>query len=62
MSFEVWMLALGLVMLIEGLGPAFFPAKWQTYLIELAKLDQNLIRRIGGSLVTAGVILMIIFS
>ncbi|MGI2260527.1 DUF2065 domain-containing protein [Shewanella sp. GXUN23E] len=62
MTFEVWMLALGLVLLIEGLGPAFFPAKWQAYLIELAESDQNVIRRIGGSLVTAGVVLMIIFS
>ncbi|MCL2914422.1 DUF2065 domain-containing protein [Shewanella corallii] len=62
MTFEVWMLALALVLLIEGAGPLFFPKKWQAYMSELAKSDQNLIRRIGGSLVTAGVVLMIIFS
>ncbi|BDM65823.1 hypothetical protein NFHSH190041_32750 [Shewanella sp. NFH-SH190041] len=62
MSFEVWMLALGIVLLLEGCGPLIFPEKWQAYLQELSRAQPNMLRRIGGALVTAGVVLLVIFS
>ncbi|GGB46797.1 DUF2065 domain-containing protein [Shewanella inventionis] len=61
MSLELLMTAFGLVLIIEGLGPLLFPNKWQKYLFELSTQKQNVLRRLGGSLVTAGVVLLIIF-
>jgi uncharacterized protein YjeT (DUF2065 family) len=55
------MTAFGLVLIIEGLGPLLFPNKWQKYLFELSTQKQNVLRRLGGSLVTAGIVLLIIF-
>ncbi|GGP65048.1 DUF2065 domain-containing protein [Shewanella saliphila] len=62
MSLQLLMTALGLVLIIEGLGPLIFPAQWQKYLLELSTQKQNVLRRLGGSLVTAGVVLLIIFQ
>ncbi|MBR9727641.1 DUF2065 domain-containing protein [Shewanella intestini] len=62
MTLQTIMLALGLLLIVEGLGPLFFPEKWKMYLSELSKQNQNGLRRLGGSLFTAGVVLMIIFS
>ncbi|WP_390904129.1 DUF2065 family protein [Shewanella phaeophyticola] len=39
-----------------------FPTQWQKYLLELSTQKQNVLRRLGGSLVTAGVVLLIIFQ
>ncbi|GGQ08881.1 DUF2065 domain-containing protein [Shewanella litoralis] len=61
MSVQLLMTAFGLVLIIEGLGPLLFPNKWQKYLFELSTQKQNVLRRLGGSLVTAGIILLIIF-
>ncbi|MGI2169661.1 DUF2065 domain-containing protein [Shewanella sp. MF05960] len=61
MSLQLLMTAFGLVLIIEGLGPLLFPHKWQKYLFELSTQKQNVLRRLGGSLVTAGIVLLIIF-
>lgn len=62
MNLQLIMTALGLVLIIEGVGPLLFPNKWKKYLIELSTQNQNVLRRLGGSLVTAGVVLLIIFQ
>ncbi|MDD8059956.1 MULTISPECIES: DUF2065 family protein [Shewanella] len=62
MSLQLLMTALGLVLVLEGLGPLIFPTQWQKYLLELSTQKQNVLRRLGGSLVTAGVVLLIIFQ
>jgi uncharacterized protein YjeT (DUF2065 family) len=40
-------LAFGLVLIIEGLAPAFFPNKWRAYLLKLAEQPIRDIRNIG---------------
>ncbi len=60
-NVQLIMTAIGLVLIIEGLGPLLFPNKWQKYLLELSTQKQNVLRRLGGSLVTAGIVLLIIF-
>ncbi|MBY5992301.1 DUF2065 domain-containing protein [Ferrimonas balearica] len=57
-----WMMVLGGILLIEGLGPLLFPRQWQAMMRELATQDTMLLRRIGGALVTAGAVLLYIFS
>ena len=62
MNFQLLMTAIALVLILEGIGPLLFPEKWQKYLLELSTQKQNVLRRLGGCLVTAGVVLLIIFQ
>ncbi|NRB25604.1 DUF2065 domain-containing protein [Shewanella sp.] len=62
MSLQLIMLALGIVLVIEGIGPLLFPNRWKAYLKEISNQNQQLLQRLGGGLVTAGIVLLIIFS
>ncbi|GCF89759.1 MULTISPECIES: DUF2065 domain-containing protein [Shewanella] len=62
MTFQIFMLAVALVLVLEGLGPLLFPNKWRRYLNELSHQNQQVIQRLGGALVTAGVVLWVIFA
>ncbi|MEI6860327.1 MAG: DUF2065 domain-containing protein [Shewanella sp.] len=62
MSLELIMLALAVVLIIEGIGPLLFPNRWKAYLKEISNQNQQLLQRFGGALVTAGIVLLIIFS
>lgn len=62
MTFQLFMLAIALVLILEGAGPLLFPNKWRRYLSELSNQNQQVLRRMGGALVTAGVVMLIIFS
>ncbi|CAD6365623.1 MULTISPECIES: DUF2065 domain-containing protein [Shewanella] len=62
MTFQLFMLAIALVLILEGVGPLLFPNKWRRYLSELSNQNQQVLRRMGGALVTAGVVILIIFS
>lgn len=57
-----WMLVLGAVLVLEGIGPLVFPNQWRAMVRELAEQENTLLRRIGGCLVTAGLVLLVIFS
>jgi uncharacterized protein YjeT (DUF2065 family) len=61
-EFKVLMLALGIVLLIEGIGPLLFPNKWKHYLKEISEQNQTVLQRLGGALVTAGIVLLVIFA
>ncbi|MCC4834071.1 DUF2065 family protein [Shewanella sp. 1_MG-2023] len=62
MDFQVWMFAIGLVLVLEGIGPLLFPLQWKKYLAEISSQNKNVLRRLGGSLVSAGIVLLIIFA
>ncbi|RTR26185.1 MULTISPECIES: DUF2065 domain-containing protein [Shewanella] len=62
MSLQLIMIALGIVLIIEGIGPLLFPNRWRAYLKEISNQNQQLLQRLGGGLVTAGIVLLIIFS
>ena len=62
MSLTIWMLAIGLVLIIEGIGPLFFPKHYQQYLAEILQMKPTTFQRIGGSLVTAGIVILFFFS
>lgn len=62
MTFQLFMLAIALVLILDGVGPLLFPNKWRRYLNELSNQNQHILRRIGGALVTAGVVIWVIFS
>lgn len=62
MSLQLIMLALGLVFIIEGVGPLLFPNRWRNYIQEISKQNQQFLQRVGGVLVTVGCVILIIFS
>ena len=55
---DTLLLALGLVLIIEGLAPALFPNKWRNYLLKLAEQPAGDIRNIGLFILTLGVIII----
>ncbi len=58
---DYWWAALGLVLIIEGLGPMLFPNKWRSYLQKIAEQPTAQMQQLGGILVTAGVLLLFFF-
>ena len=61
MNQSIW-LALGLVLIIEGLGPMLWPERWRSMGTQLAAQPQTMLRRIGGALVVAGVVIYVMCS
>ncbi|ECS6609146.1 DUF2065 domain-containing protein [Salmonella enterica subsp. enterica serovar Johannesburg] len=55
MNSTIW-LALALVLVLEGLGPMLYPSAWKKMVSALAQLPENVLRRFGGGLVVAGVV------
>ncbi|HHQ4773776.1 DUF2065 domain-containing protein [Aeromonas sp. 600584] len=49
---------LGLLLLFEGLGPFLMPRVWQQMLRLLSEQPAEQLRRIGGSLVVAGSVIL----
>jgi hypothetical protein len=61
MSNSLWV-ALGLVLIVEGLGPLIVPNGWRNMVAQLSEQPDNQLRRIGGCLVVAGVVIAYVFS
>ncbi|MBM0492962.1 DUF2065 family protein [Aeromonas jandaei] len=49
---------IGLLLLFEGLGPLLMPKGWQQMLRLLSDQPAEQLRRIGGSLVVAGTVIL----
>ncbi|MFS1437231.1 DUF2065 domain-containing protein [Shewanella sp. 10N.286.48.A6] len=62
MNFQMLMFAMGLVLVLEGIGPLLIPRQWKKYLAEFSMKNKNNLRRLGGCLVSAGIVLLIIFA
>lgn len=56
MNNTIWM-ALALVLVLEGLGPMFFPRAWRRMIQTMTQLPDTVLRRYGGGLVVAGFII-----
>ena len=61
MSNSIW-LAIGLVLIVEGLGPLVVPRGWRNMVAELSQQSDSQLRRIGGCLVVAGVVIAYCFN
>ncbi|WP_028023437.1 DUF2065 domain-containing protein [Enterovibrio calviensis] len=51
------LLAIGLVLIVEGFGPMLIPNKWRNMVNEMSQLPDTTLRRIGGCLVVAGIVI-----
>ena len=58
MSTEVWWLALGLMLVLEGLMPMLAPARWRRLFEQLLRLQDGQIRFFGVFMVLAGLVLV----
>ncbi len=58
MSAEVWWLALGLVLVFEGLMPMLAPMRWRRLFEQLLQLQDGQIRFFGLFMVLAGLLVL----
>ena len=56
MNSTIW-LALALVLVLEGLGPMLYPRAWRRMIETMSQLPDNILRRFGGGLVVAGIVI-----
>ncbi|HDY8051581.1 TPA: DUF2065 domain-containing protein [Vibrio vulnificus] len=61
MSNSLWV-ALGLVLIVEGLGPLLAPRGWRNMVAQLSEQPDNQLRRIGGCLVVVGAVIAYMMS
>jgi uncharacterized protein YjeT (DUF2065 family) len=61
MNNSIW-LAIGLVLVLEGLGPLIAPRGWRNMITQLSDQPDNQLRRIGGCLVVAGAVIAYMVS
>ncbi len=53
-----WLLAFGLMLVIEGMTPFLFPALWRETLRKLSQLHDGQLRFIGLTLMLVGVLII----
>ncbi len=56
-SQTLW-LSLALLLILEGLGPLFFPERWKALLKQLLTLPEGALRQIGVLLLSLGLLLL----
>jgi hypothetical protein len=61
MNSTIWS-ALALVLVLEGLGPMLYPRMWRRMISAMTQLPDNTLRRFGGGLVVAGVVIYYMLS
>ncbi len=61
MSDSIW-LAIGLVLIVEGIGPLIAPNGWRSMVAQLSEQPDNQLRCIGGCLVVAGAVIAFMMS
>jgi len=59
MTLDTVLLALAMLLIFEGLGPALFPNKWKQYLAELSNQSSKNLRMIGITLILLGWLLFL---
>ena len=59
-SFElVLMVAFGLVLVLEGIGPFAFPKQWQRMLQSLSQMPESSLRLMGLVMMVVGVVVIV---
>jgi len=58
MTLELFVTAVAIALIIEGLIPALFPNKWRSYVLKLAEETPQAIRSIGITIVVIGLIIL----
>lgn len=56
---EVLLVAISMLLIVEGIGPMLLANKWQDFLQQISQQPTNQLRSMGGILVTIGVVSLI---
>ncbi len=59
---ESLFLALGIVLIVEGLGPMIAPNGWRQMVAQLSQQPDNQLRRVGGCLVVTGIVIVLMLG
>jgi hypothetical protein len=54
--FDVILIALAMVLILEGFGPMLFVNKWQRFLQQVSQQPTSQLRTMGGVLFTIGAV------
>lgn len=55
---DFWLMALGLMLVLEGMMPFLFPATWRETLRKLAQFQDGQLRFLGLTLMLSGLLLI----
>ncbi len=61
MSDALW-LALGFMLIFEGIGPLMYPKRWANFMLQLAKSHPALLQRLGAGLCLVGALIVILIQ
>ncbi len=56
--FDYWLIALGLMLVLEGIMPFIFPAAWRETLNKIAQFQDGQVRFLGLTLMLSGLLLI----
>lgn len=59
---QTFLMALSLMMVLEGLGPLLFPSRWQKIMREIVSKDVASIRRLGMVSVVLGCLSLLLLG
>ncbi|TVO32617.1 DUF2065 domain-containing protein [Vibrio algivorus] len=54
------MIAIGLLLIFEGMGPALFPKMWRDMVSQMAQQPDQQLKRIGTSLILVGAAIVLL--
>ncbi|WP_105902309.1 DUF2065 domain-containing protein [Vibrio gangliei] len=52
-------IALGLLLIFEGIGPALFPKAWREMISQIAQQPENQLKKIGTGLILVGAVIVL---
>ncbi len=55
---DYWLIAFGLVLVLEGIMPFLFPAEWRETLHKVAQFQDGQVRFLGLTLMLSGLLLI----
>jgi uncharacterized protein YjeT (DUF2065 family) len=61
MNWELFLSAIALALIFEGLMPFAFPEKWRQTVQTIAEMNAGQIRLFGSLAITVGLIILLIF-
>ncbi|MGO2473959.1 MAG: DUF2065 domain-containing protein [Vibrio litoralis] len=54
------MIAIGLLLIFEGMGPALFPKQWRNMVSQMAQQPDQQLKRIGTGLILVGAVIVLL--
>ncbi|MCF7355678.1 DUF2065 domain-containing protein [Vibrio sp. CK2-1] len=54
------MIAIGLLLIFEGMGPALFPKQWRDMVSQMAQQPDQQLKRIGTGLILVGAVIVLL--